>query len=135
MLRPCRLCTHEIREEIDAAILSNVPYKTIAARFRTSMVAILAHQGHLASDRVPAQALPVQPPDVETMLDQLDRLHEQCLAFVDSAAEASDPLGLSVPLGQLRRHLRRLGEMTGQLRKAARKLHSHCIVPNQDAAV
>jgi hypothetical protein len=48
MPKPCSVCTHPSRKEIDRALLSGVPYRTLAARYDLSASALCRHTRHLA---------------------------------------------------------------------------------------
>ena len=43
-MRPCTVCIHPKRDEIDAAILDERPYRSIAAHFGMSHLAVYRHK-------------------------------------------------------------------------------------------
>ena len=56
MPRRCTICAHADREEIDAALVAQQPFRTIAERFGTSKTALVRHkQDHLPAHLAKAQ--------------------------------------------------------------------------------
>ena len=51
MPKPCSVCTHPSREQIDRALMSGVPYRTLAAQYDLSASALCRHMRHLARYR------------------------------------------------------------------------------------
>ena len=49
-MRPCTVCIHPKRDEIDAAILDDRPYRTIAAHFGISHLAVYRHKSNHLPD-------------------------------------------------------------------------------------
>ncbi len=117
MLRPCTLCIHERHEEVDAAFLNNEPFQTIAKRFGTSVVAVLTHRNHLSGG--PGRATGAH--DIARAfeaLDQMTTLEGNCLTLLQVAEGASELRGVFSAVGQVRRNLEALMELTSQLEKA-----------------
>jgi len=51
MARPCSVCTHPERDEIDKLLIRGEPYRTIAKQFRISESAVFRHKAsHIAAD-------------------------------------------------------------------------------------
>jgi hypothetical protein len=51
MPKPCSVCSHAKLEEIDRALLADVPYRTLAAQYGLSTSALCRHAKHLARYR------------------------------------------------------------------------------------
>jgi hypothetical protein len=51
MPKPCSVCIHRDREDIDRALLAGVPYRTLAAQYNLSSSALCRHMRHLARYR------------------------------------------------------------------------------------
>jgi hypothetical protein len=49
MARPCSICNHPKREEIDAALVAGTPLRDIARQFKTGKDALARHKAHVAN--------------------------------------------------------------------------------------
>ena len=47
MPRPCTICSHPKRDEINRALLERLPYRTVAKHFEASPAAVFRHRQHL----------------------------------------------------------------------------------------
>ncbi len=116
MRRPCAICTHERHDEVDAALLNNEPFQTIAKRFGTSVVAVLTHRNHLSEGRERADGAH----DIArafAALDQMTTLGGNCLTLLQVAEGTSELRSVFSAVGQVRRNLEALMELTSQLHK------------------
>ncbi len=52
MPRPCSICVHPGREEIDSALLEGESFRILAERFETSNSTLFRHQGKHLSERL-----------------------------------------------------------------------------------
>ncbi len=127
MARPCTICGHERREEIDAAFRNKVPYETIGARFQLALTSILTHRNHLdglgapgAGPTPPGQTPTTQQAGVEVLLDHMRALCEKSFALLQAAEASSEARKISLALVQVRRNLRAFGDLTEQVRQATR---------------
>jgi hypothetical protein len=48
MPKPCTVCSHDSREDIDRALMSGIAYRTLAAQYHLSPSALCRHTRHLA---------------------------------------------------------------------------------------
>ncbi len=117
MPRPCAICVHERHEEVDAALLNNEPYQAIAKRFGTSVVAVLSHRNHLSEAPGMATGALAVARAFET-LDQIKTLEGNCVTLLQVAEGASEVRVVFSAVGQVRRNLETLLELTSQLDKA-----------------
>jgi len=116
MPRPCAICVHERHEEVDAALLNNEPFQTIAKRFGTSVLTVLTHRNHLSA--APEEATGAQ--DVARAfeaLDQMITLEGNCVTLLQVAEAASELRVVFSAIGQVRRNLETLLALTSQLDK------------------
>jgi len=116
MRRPCMICAHERHDEVEAALLNNEPYVAIARRFGTSVMAVLSHRSHLStnSDMAATEPNPVTALDV---LDQMQGLERNCFTLLEMAEGASEMKVVFSALGQVRKNLESVVELTAQLGK------------------
>lgn len=101
--RPCTICTHPARAEIDRGMLSGTPYWNIAERFDVSLGALARHrQEHVPAAlarAVEAQTAERELRDAAALLAELDALHGRTLAILEKAERAGD---LRTALGAIR---------------------------------
>jgi hypothetical protein len=116
MPRPCTLCSHARHDDLDAAILNNEPYQNIAKRFGASMVAVLNHRGHL-SGTLGASAATQETATALDVLAQMKSIQENCFTLLEVAEGANELRTVFSAVGQVRRNLETLGELTDQLRR------------------
>lgn len=127
MARPCTVCGHKRRVEIDAALLDNVRCETISTRFQTSLTSILAHRSHLdslgpsfAEQTAGEQTRGMQQEGVGSLLDQMHALYEKSVELLHTVESTGDPRTISMTLLQVRRNLRALGDLTEHVRESVR---------------
>src|SRR5579864_907251 len=114
MSRPCRICGHDRRSEIEKAILSAEPHDLIALRFGTSVLAILGHRSHISAG---AAETPPAPRGPEPLLDQMRILQEKCLGILQAAESSTEVRRVFLATHQVRVHLKRLGDLMERLQK------------------
>jgi len=114
--RPCTVCGHAQRQEIDRLLLTgNVSVETIATEFGVHWRALYRHK-----DKHLLQTLGLAPKasalaDADSLLSQLTDLQERTLAIL-AAAEHGDDKGLALKaITEARRNLELLGKLAGEL--------------------
>jgi hypothetical protein len=113
----CRICDHEKRDEIDAALTNNESYVLVAKRFQMPMASILNHRIHLSEAERSAKDEEVGTTDI-LLLAKMKALQEKCLMLI-LAGEAANDLGtLFSVVSQVRKNLELLGEFAEQLHRA-----------------
>lgn len=84
MSRPCSICKHEKRQEIDAALVKREKYRTLTARFGPSKASLLRHRGHLSTAIVKA-AERREEKIGDNLLQRIRDLNARTLALLDAA--------------------------------------------------
>jgi hypothetical protein len=116
MPRPCAICGHERQGEVEAALRNNEPYMSIAKRFGASATSILCHRTHLSgSPEAPATAPEIAA--AAEVLDQMKALEGNCSTLLEMAAGASEVKVVFSAIGQVRKNLESLMELTSHLGK------------------
>jgi hypothetical protein len=110
MPRPCAICAHERLREVDAALRNNEPYLIVAKRFGTSVTAVLNHRHH--PSRRPEAPAPATAADV---VDQMKALEGNCCTLLEVAAGTSEVKVIFSAIGQVRKNLESLMELTSHL--------------------
>ena len=116
MPRPCAICGHERQGEVEAALRNDEPYMSIAKRFGTSATAVLRHRSHLSG---PPEA-PGTAPDISAaaeVLDQMKALEGNCSTLLEMAAGTSEVKVVFSAIGQVRKNLQSLIDLTSHLGK------------------
>ena len=90
MPRVCTICTHDKRDAIDAALLSEEALRNIAQRFGTSPTALHRHKDkhippHLAKATEAAEVV-----KADSLLDRLQNLNTETMLILREAREGGD---------------------------------------------
>jgi len=115
MRRPCSVCTHPERDEIDTEIVRGQPFRRIATqrgvteqsvrRHGTTHLPELVAQAHEAQERAHAGNL----------LDELRELHGRVLRILESAEESGDLRAATGAIREARSVIELLAKLTGQI--------------------
>ena len=89
MPRVCTICTHEERAAIDSALLSETPYRHIAARFDTSTGALQRHKDHIPRHLAKASNA-AEVAQADGLLDRLQSLNTETMLILKEAREGDD---------------------------------------------
>jgi hypothetical protein len=115
MPRACTICTHDDREQINAALVAGQPYRTVADRFGAAPGAVLRHRmAHLPVALTKAQEA-VEVARADTLLDQVRQLQAKALAILTRAEQTGDLRTALLGIGQARGCLELLAKLEGEL--------------------
>ncbi len=90
MPRRCSVCEHDDLAEINSALASNEPLRTISDRWSVSKTALIRHRNlHLPVSQIKAKEAE-EVTRAEDLLDQVRDLQERTLATLDEAEEAEE---------------------------------------------
>ena len=90
MPRVCTIFTHEEREAIDGALLSETPYRHIAARFDTSTGALQRHKDHIPQHLAKATEA-AEVVQADGLLDRLQSLNTETMLILREARGSKQP--------------------------------------------
>lgn len=117
MPRPCTICVHQDREQIDAELLEGKPYKQLAARFGGSSSALHRHgQTHLP-ERLRKARDAVEISKADSLVQQVEALQthaRQVLAKAESDGDHRTVLAV----------IRELARLTELVAKFTRELNT-----------
>src|SRR5579862_2089899 len=117
--RPCTICTHPERSEIERAILSGAVIRQIAARSGMSAQSVLRHRDGHMSRSIKAAAAQEHQEVAEThdasLLDQARDLHKKALVLMTEARRAGDLRTALLGVGQAAKLLELQGKFLGQI--------------------
>src|SRR5690242_17735181 len=89
MSRRCSICHHPKRDEIDRALVSGTPYRSVAQRAAASPDAVFRHSRHLPRTlRAAQKSLEVARAD--SLVEMLQRLISEAERLKQKAEEAAD---------------------------------------------
>ena len=115
MARPCTVCGHPQRAEIDRLLLTgNVKVQTIATEFGVHWRALYRHKAHLVQTLGLAPQAPTVA-DADSLLAQLTDLQERTLAILTNAEHGDDKALALKAITEARRNLELLGKLAGEL--------------------
>ena len=116
MPRVCTICQHESCADIDAALLAEEPYRSIAKRYGASPSAVLRHREHLPSQLVKAREAE-EVTQADTLLEQVRSLQTRALSILDRADDSGDLRTALGAIREARSNLELLGKLAGELQQ------------------
>jgi hypothetical protein len=114
MPRTCSVCKHPRKAEIDAALISDEPYRIIAERFGTSASATYRHRDHLPSSLLAAQEVE-EVARADSLLDQIRDYQAHVDRLTRKAEQAGDFRTALSGLREARGYLELLAKLVGEL--------------------
>jgi hypothetical protein len=115
MSKPCSICTHPARENIDSAIIRRVPYRAISIRYSVSKDALSRHlNGHLA-DYVKQALSEYGTSKGIKVLAKLGNMVDRLENFLDKAEAAEDGGEFRANAAELRKQLELIAKLQGEL--------------------
>ena len=113
MPRRCSVCDHDDSADINSALASNEPLRTIADRWSVSKTALIRHRNeHLPASSLLEAKEAEEMASADNLLDEVRELHERALSTLNGVEEAEE---LDVAIRAIR-------EATGDLERSAKLL-------------
>jgi hypothetical protein len=113
MPRRCSVCDHDDSTDINSALASNEPLRTIADRWSVSKTALIRHRNeHLPASSLLEAKEAEEMASADNLLDEVRELHERALSTLNGVEEAEE---LDVAIRAIR-------EATGDLERSAKLL-------------
>jgi hypothetical protein len=115
MPRRCTACDHLERHSIDEALVSGVPYRSVAKQFELSESAVYRHKtGHLPAHLLKAREVE-EVAHADDLLEQVRNLQAHALDILDCAEKTGDLRTALAAISQARGNLELLGKLAGEL--------------------
>ena len=115
MPRPCSICTHRRRAEIEGSIVSGTPFRGISRQYRVSPDAAERHaKAHLPAAIVKS-AHAAEVLSADNLVTQMNDLQRRTLELLDDAEEDGDVRLRAVAIHQSRENVAAVGRLLGQL--------------------
>jgi hypothetical protein len=93
MARPCSVCTHPKRDEIDSALLIGESLRNIAKQFSVGSTAVFRHKDHVSKTLVKAAEADAEIREItrgEDLLQQVRDLNQRTLRILRDAETTGD---------------------------------------------
>jgi len=116
--RPCSVCSHPDRDEIDAALVNRTSYRDISGQYRVSRSALSRHAEHIPAQLAAASAAQ-EVARADTLLGQVQSLRDRALSLLDRAERDGDVRAAVVALRETRATIELLAKLAGELQEAA----------------
>lgn len=115
MARPCAICTHKHRAEIDKALVEGMSFRNISRRYGMSIAAVSRHKAeHLPADILQAkQAGEVARAD--DLLAQIRDLKDRAILILMQAERSKSYTIALGAIRETRQTLKLLGKISGEL--------------------
>ena len=115
MPRRCSVCDHDDLAEINSALASKEPLRTIADRWSVSKTALIRHRNlHLPVSQIKDKEAE-EVTRADDLLDQVRDLQERTLANLDEAEEAEELSGALQAIREARSDLELLAKLLDEL--------------------
>ncbi len=117
MPRVCSCCTHAEREAINAALVANEPYRTIADRYGLSHQALMRHKAeHLPSIMVKSEEAR-EVAHADDLVWQIKQLRNKAIGILGKAETAGDLKTALMGVREARACIELLAEMEGEINR------------------
>ena len=128
MPRPCSICQHPQRSEVEQALIDGEPFRVVAARFGTSTSTLQRHKAHLPAELVRAkQAAEVSQSD--DLLQKVANLENDARRIQRKAEKAGDLRTAVSAIRELTRVIELLAKLRGELQAQPTTINVQVIAP------
>src|SRR5215218_7820270 len=115
MPRKCTVCDHPERHDIDEALVSGAPYRSVAKRFELSESAVYRHK----TEHLPAHLLKAREVEAaaraDDLLEEVRQLQGHALDILERAEKSGDLRTALAAISQARGNLELLAKLAGEL--------------------
>ncbi len=123
MPRPCTICAHPKRDEINRELLEQSPYRGIAQRFEASPSAVLRHRQHLPVGMIKAREA-YDAARADDLLCQVEDLRDRAFGVLEKAEEVGDLRAAMGAIREARSCVELLARLAGELVERHAVLHA-----------
>jgi hypothetical protein len=116
MPRPCSICSHEDREEINRDLLAGETLRDMARRYATSKDALARHREHLPVHLTKASEAQ-EAAQADNLLEQVKSLQGRALVILDKAEASGDLRTALSAIREARGNLELLAKLLGELQQ------------------
>jgi transposase-like protein len=117
-MRPCTVCKHTAREEIDRALVGNASYRSVAKQFDISEPATFRHRQHLPATLVKAHEAE-EVAQADSVIDEVQAIAAKARTLTAKAEEAGDLRTALMGLREIARILELKARVGGEICAAA----------------
>src|SRR5690349_3050701 len=116
-MRTCTLCSHPAREEINRALITNTPYRSVAKRFNISETATFRHRQHMPAVLMKAHEAE-EITEADSLIEELRDLATKARAQMAKAEESDDIRTALIGLREIARVLEFKARVAGEISAA-----------------
>lgn len=115
MPRPCTICSHPNRSDIDRALVAHVPYRRIAAQYAVSEQAIRRHRTEHLPEKLAQAEGATEAAEATDLLREVRALRSKAYGLLLKAEAAGDYRTALAGVREARGCLELLAELEGEL--------------------
>jgi hypothetical protein len=115
MGRVCTICSHPARDNIEAALIRRVPYRTIVDRFKVTHGPLSRHTNDCLAEDVQQALREYRAKNGVKVLSKLSAMIDRLDAFLDRAEGAGDALEFRAVAAEWRKQLELIAKLQGEL--------------------
>ena len=133
MPKPCSICKHEKRTEIETAILRLEPLRSISRTYRVSEDALSRHKhnSHFLRALVKAHSSSAIKL-ASSPLEQMESIQLEALSILDAAKQSNDPRIALVAIREVREIIMGLARIMGEIKESPAVVVQQNILVNQE---
>ena len=125
MPRTCTVCSHDLRHEINVALVQREPYRAIARQYGLGRDALARHsREHLPKLLVEASQA-VEVAKGEQLLARVEELRGEAMGVLAAAKEEHDHRTVLAAIDRASRQLELLARLLGELQENQINIHLH----------
>ena len=113
-MRICTLCTHPARDEINRALITQTPYRSVAKRFGVSEPATFRHRQHMPATLVKAREAE-EIAEADSLVEEVRALATKARALTEKAEEDGDVRTALVGIREIARMLEFRARVAGEI--------------------
>ncbi len=115
MGRPCTLCVHADREQIDREIIAGLPYRDISGRFELSKSAVERHAGEHLAEAISRASDLRDRVTADRLIGELRVLRETTLGILEEARSEKNHGAALQAIARLEKQAELVGRLAGEL--------------------
>jgi hypothetical protein len=115
MLRTCTICSHPARDNIEAALIRRVPYRTIEDRFKVTHGPLSRHTNECLAEDVQRALSEYRAKNGVKVLSKLSAMIDRLDAFLDKAEGSNNALEFRAVAAEWRKQLELIAKLQGEL--------------------
>jgi hypothetical protein len=113
--RVCTICSHQDVHQINEALVTRIPLRTIASQYGVSYAAVQRHTKEHLPQLLLMAANAERAARADSLLDRIEALQRRTEEALTKAGESEDTFATFRGISEMRRNLELIGEITKEL--------------------